>query len=260
MEDWRHTTMRYTGNIGFTLIELLVVIAIIAILAAILFPVFATAREKARQISCTSNEKQIGLGVLQYIQDYDETYPYSLSQGSQPFADWSYAIYPYMKNGNQAIHGGGVFSCPSFPTSNFGNQYHMRYDLFPDYGGTPSTVAVVDTPASKIMLIEGGQANNLWGHPYFATDEYAWADSESSPAPNWQPHIDKSLVNGDCDSTTQWQWVGCDMLPRYRHNLMTNCLFLDGHVKSKRRGQINWYTDIHLDNVSDDGGGGAAAY
>jgi prepilin-type N-terminal cleavage/methylation domain-containing protein len=67
--------MTRNTKLGFTLIELLVVIAIIAILAAILFPVFAKVREKARQTTCTSNEKQIGLGILQYVQDYDETYP-----------------------------------------------------------------------------------------------------------------------------------------------------------------------------------------
>ena len=67
--------MKSTTRLGFTLIELLVVIAIIAILAAILFPVFAQAREKARQISCISNEKQIGLAALQYTQDYDELMP-----------------------------------------------------------------------------------------------------------------------------------------------------------------------------------------
>ena len=76
---------------GFTLIELLVVIAIIAILAAILFPVFAKAREKARQISCASNLKQLGLGIIQYNQDNDETYPcnYLDNVGS-----WRYTIYP----------------------------------------------------------------------------------------------------------------------------------------------------------------------
>ena len=60
---------------GFTLIELLVVIAIIAILAAVLFPVFAKVREKARQTVCLSNEKQIGLGFMQYVEDYDEVFP-----------------------------------------------------------------------------------------------------------------------------------------------------------------------------------------
>jgi prepilin-type N-terminal cleavage/methylation domain-containing protein/prepilin-type processing-associated H-X9-DG protein len=94
-------------NKGFTLIELLVVIAIIAILAAILFPVFAKAREKARQITCASNAKQIGLGFLQYTQDYDETWPVNgagfLGQG------WAGQIYPYVKST-------GVFHCPDDPT------------------------------------------------------------------------------------------------------------------------------------------------
>jgi prepilin-type N-terminal cleavage/methylation domain-containing protein len=68
-------SMQTSRKSGFTLIELLVVIAIIAILAAILFPVFAQAREKARQITCASNMKQLGLGIIQYTQDYDEIYP-----------------------------------------------------------------------------------------------------------------------------------------------------------------------------------------
>ena len=83
---------------GFTLIELLVVIAIIAILAAILFPVFAQAREKARGISCLSNTKQIGTSFYMYVQDYDETTP-ALGGGSSTISwDWEYKLYPYTKN------------------------------------------------------------------------------------------------------------------------------------------------------------------
>src|SRR5262249_50057033 len=75
LEERRSTRMCYSGKRAFTLIELLVVIAIIAILAAILFPVFAHAREKARVISCLSNMKQIGTAIYMYTQDYDELYP-----------------------------------------------------------------------------------------------------------------------------------------------------------------------------------------
>ena len=91
---------------GFTLIELLVVIAIIAILAAILFPVFAQAREKARQISCASNEKQLSLGILQYTQDNDETYPLH----DNKFTGWAGLILTYVKST-------GVFKCPDDPTA-----------------------------------------------------------------------------------------------------------------------------------------------
>jgi prepilin-type N-terminal cleavage/methylation domain-containing protein/prepilin-type processing-associated H-X9-DG protein len=94
---------------GFTLIELLVVIAIIAILAAILFPVFARARENARRSSCQSNLKQISLGILQYTQDYDERYPLTSTYGAGETIGWADAALPYIKS-NQ------VYQCPSDST------------------------------------------------------------------------------------------------------------------------------------------------
>jgi prepilin-type N-terminal cleavage/methylation domain-containing protein len=91
---------------AFTLIELLVVIAIIAILAAILFPVFAQARESARQTSCLSNMKQIGIGLMMYTGDYDEQYPPSQLGLSPNLVSWPVMIFPYIKSSQ-------VFVCPS---------------------------------------------------------------------------------------------------------------------------------------------------
>lgn len=107
-----------TSKKGFTLIELLVVIAIIAILAAILFPVFAQARDSARQTTCLNNCKQLGTALQMYAQDYDEglpSYPYSKLMSSQIYRDWGFsawvpAIMPYVKNT-------GVFACPNGPTT-----------------------------------------------------------------------------------------------------------------------------------------------
>jgi prepilin-type N-terminal cleavage/methylation domain-containing protein/prepilin-type processing-associated H-X9-DG protein len=133
---------------GFTLIELLVVIAIIAILAAILFPVFAQAREKARQTSCLTNLKQIGTGLAMYLQDYDDVFPFNwfgrapdvwwLSRpetgtGAGLAYKWMDAIYPYVKNEQ-------IFTCPSDPSPR--REYIYRNRLT---GQVPTTMARYET-------------------------------------------------------------------------------------------------------------------
>ena len=171
---------------AFTLIELLVVIAIIAILAAILFPVFAQAREKARAISCLSNMNQLGLSMQMYVQDYDETFPYwnwgnSWQGASGPSANnvssfWSNAIYPYVKSA-------GVYNCPdnndqstlaqtgffgwikgpvvnagvpqalaNAPLGIIGNQTVLEGDWS---GFTPVTDAALTIPAQTFLLADG---------------------------------------------------------------------------------------------------------
>src|SRR3954471_3517680 len=104
------TPMPRARRRGFTLIELLVVIAIIAILAAILFPVFARARENARRSSCQSNLKQLGLGVAQYTQDYDEKFPYAMVSNTSYDFGWSVIIQPYVKSTQ-------LLQCPSESTA-----------------------------------------------------------------------------------------------------------------------------------------------
>src|SRR5690348_10918424 len=111
--------MQSRNKSAFTLIELLVVIAIIAILAAILFPVFAQAREKARQTTCTSNLKQIGLGMMMYAQDYDETFFSGWGSGGGPepgLIIWRVAILPYIKMGGRVPKNTGDVYDPTIPT------------------------------------------------------------------------------------------------------------------------------------------------
>ena len=144
---------------GFTLIELLVVIAIIAILAAILFPVFARAREKARQTGCLNNVKQLQLGILMYIQDYDETFPLALNSESTGTAyRWYNLIDPYIKNKQ-------IWVCPSWRShrtydtllQTYGWNVYANgmgyYDLGPrTYTGTRLALAAIPKPAETINI------------------------------------------------------------------------------------------------------------
>jgi len=238
---------------AFTLIELLVVIAIIAILAAILFPVFAKVREKARQTSCLSNEKQIGLGFTQYIEDYDETFPPMNTSNGQNTSNWAGEIYPYIKSVN-------VFMCPDNPDSKapvttiFSNglpqgtpqldgapqipgSYGYNYQLAntwncvsenfsPASFNGADKLAFINTPSGKIMMGEATGNQEGLGYP----------DWGAPPNPGgWN-----QLYAGHTD--------------------MTNYLFIDGHCKSLRPTQtasltptpFNMWGDF-ADNTSADG-------
>ncbi|HEY3330433.1 MAG TPA: DUF1559 domain-containing protein [Capsulimonadaceae bacterium] len=171
---------------GFTLIELLVVIAIISILAAVLFPVFATAREKARQTSCLSNMKQIGLGYTQYEQDYDELVPCGLS-GAGWGLGWAGQVYPYIKSTQ-------VFLCASDSTQTDIISYAVNANTV-GYTAAPNTplpvsIAKMTSPSKTVLLFEvtgcGNNTNN-WNVAGYT----AW-----SPGGNGLDSVGGASLNG----------------------------------------------------------------
>ena len=200
---------------GFTLIELLVVIAIIAILAAILFPVFARAREKARQSSCLNNMKQIVLAAIQYSQDYDESFPrvnigpgivYTLPNGS-PYTGymlWHSIIYPYCKNYQ-------IMTCPS---ASGADRYTGGYTGGGSYGiniyVSGASLGAINFPSETMIFGEasGGDAYNLDGDNSGLNDEM----KGSSSFPNIPRHNDGSNI-GFCDGHSKW--VAGNQIPTY---------------------------------------------
>jgi prepilin-type N-terminal cleavage/methylation domain-containing protein/prepilin-type processing-associated H-X9-DG protein len=209
---------------GFTLIELLVVIAIIAILAAILFPVFAQAREKARQVSCLSNMRQLGTATAMYAQDYDETYPLGRTTSS-PVVYWFQMLEPYIKAGattNNRNTGRSIWLCPNYhgpypdgrspnsagatddqldrPMSSYACSIYLMGTTNPS-----ATLAAVEMPASVIMIVENR----------YATPISNVSDANCASDPN---------VNAFANDRGYCQG-------RSRHSGGANYTLADGHVK-----------------------------
>ena len=223
-----HTTSqsnRRSIKSGFTLIELLVVIAIIAILAAILFPAFARARENGRRASCASNLKQIGLGFMQYTQDYDEHVPMTYWDANTGDYGWMRALQPYIKSEQ-------LFQCPSESTGQtalgtfvlgtpVGNASDYFYNMNLGFGSLNSSAQFINS----LSLAAIDYPSNIISFGDFTSGpEFAYANCISTCT---RPSVDGAYYypGGETTATAKSTAV------RTRHLAGANYAFADGHVK-----------------------------
>jgi prepilin-type N-terminal cleavage/methylation domain-containing protein/prepilin-type processing-associated H-X9-DG protein len=260
---------------AFTLIELLVVIAIIAILASILLPVFAQAREKARAITCTNNLKQIGTATMMYVQDFDEHYPAgwgmdpvdcSWSSPNNGRQIWRMALQPYIQKYNQTQNpydgnqGQGILTCPDFmgfPTAYGYNTDSMvtGWQTFSQPaacsgmgGSIGAALAQLKQPANLIMYADGNNVSS-GGDPNFrdgcqnqpgpyAYDPTLWGDNNWGD--DWDfatPGISSTdFCNGD-DAGNGGNG-NRRIIPRHSSHTTYNACFADGHVKAEQAGTL----------------------
>ena len=214
---------------GFTLIELLVVIAIIAILAAILFPVFQRVRENARRASCESNMKQLGLGIIQYTQDNNETLPRGLDVGYTH--DWKDFIYPFVKST-------GVYTCPDYSGG-------LTVQVATGTANTPVNDAAtgnapytVKIPSSYTACCGTDYDSYYGGQPPLTCRQDT--DNSSALSDFVSPATTILLYDSDLGYNVSWT-TGASLLPTgytggvstQNHGGLTNFLFGDGHVKTQ---------------------------
>lgn len=234
---------------GFTLIELLVVIAIIAILAAILFPVFAKARERARQSGCVNNLKQMGIAHNMYLDDYDGTFAPNVglvSLGTRQDGKQTWA--EYLKSYNKALD---VYTCPSDDhTFSYARNHWEGSNIYPDPSGNgpQATVSDIQDPTRFIDFMEVPghgkeksrfeQKNDPSIHGDADLDNHGQLDGNVYGGGNKMSNVPISEVGhgGSRQGSFHWlYWPG-------RHNKANTLLFLDGHVKSHPNWDSNQMT------------------